>query len=186
MKTTYDRDPHKEYPMNLPQWFWDMCRKDSEFIEFCDSIKEVIEKGLIAKVKTEVLNELQFVTLSRNNRDKLLHYSWHWDETVNCINMFCHTRSQTDTDKSLESFINYRYEGYTRFSKSPIDLPPIYGEHAIRVPCPGKSWNMWVRKNEVKDIRAPRDRKNYQINGIPETGTGFWDKSRQGELFNIH
>ena len=147
-------DPHAcdFQACNLDIELWRTARRDPEVLKLAETIKEVIDRGLIAKVQCSVLADMEIdITFRANTSEFWLSKDGWWIAMSICML----TRGRMERPK----------EGVIRFTKSPFDREPTWHHNIIRVPVANKSWTMWMRRDCVetkKEAKVPEKPKPAQ------------------------
>jgi len=171
-------DPHSPgfRAANLDPEVWRTAQTDDKSLELVETIRRITEKGLAARIKSSVLQDLEIMLIFKSNtyEDNVSVLTGHFAAMALCMM----TRTKCEQNNSEKMF---------RFSKTSFDREPSWWHNVTKVYGEGRSWD-WVRKdeNEVKDTRTARNREDYEVVRTPRKGSRKRDKPGQDSLFNLY
>jgi hypothetical protein len=131
-------DPHyvPYGTINLDSECWRKYQHDEKTLKLSEEIKEILDKGLIAVVRMNILDELAFDVACECGLDHVRICSMgtcHWSSIAIC--MMIHG-----------AMSKFPEEGIVRFYKSEYDNEPYYGDNVVNVPDRKCRWG----RNELK------------------------------------
>jgi hypothetical protein len=133
-------DPHSPNydAKNLKEEWWLGFQRDPETKALAKEIKNIFERALIARVTYETLDTLGMNVLFKVAEPAVILQNLHfhiWTAIAICL--LSHGRCESFDELQI-----------MRFSKSPFDNEPMYGDNIKYVPCPERVWDMPVFKGE--------------------------------------
>jgi hypothetical protein len=172
-------DPHDNSfcAKNLREEEWREYQRNEKTLELAASIKEVFDRGLVAKVSLLSLERITKEIAGRAGTSAVLiqDMSGHW--ACLALAMLTHGRFEYE-EGSMDTVI---------FSKSPYEQEPMYYNNIEYVPLYGRSWFEPVRKkNETKTTGTSGNGQNDSLDGIFRGGIKERDSPEQGRLFDFH
>lgn len=114
-------DPHESYNPNFPEADWGEYQTDQRTIELATRVKELIDSGLVAKIRNETLAVINFDLKARSGNYSaicLQNSDWyyaHW--TALAISMIVHGCFEPNYEEEVIRF-------YKSHSPNPIKYPP--------------------------------------------------------------
>lgn len=114
-------DPHESYNPNFPEADWREYQTDPRTLEIAAKVKELINTGLVAKIRNETLAVINFDLKARSGNYAaitLQNSDWfhaHW--AAMAISMIVHACFEPNYEEGVIRF-------YKSHSPNPIMFPP--------------------------------------------------------------
>lgn len=143
---TYDPHDDSFIAKNLREEEWFVYRQDTRTLNLAESIKEIINQGLVAKIKSTELYDLGLeIAFKAAIPAILLQPPWHgehWAGLALC--MLTHAYMEPNESEQV-----------TRFYKSPYNQEPMYYDNVEWVTAYGRNYLVPARK-KVMVIEKPK------------------------------